>query len=259
MVETFISFFQQLEPRLLAGVFIEPALVAVLFVSAGLLVKRTRWKWLFAAIFTVFLYNISISRFFNLVEIPAALQTLTTTAGVWVTFGLLLLVTAVIGTVARAFSDETIGLTLRQTPGSLRQTMMVTAGISLLLTATAVFNVFQIEDRTATGAILYSATLQPFAEEVAFRGVLLLLLNEAFQKHRTVFGARVGWGLALEAIAFGVFHLVGWSDGHIQFNFLLFAWTFSGGLIFVWLRERSGSLFLPYFVHAYGNTLAFLI
>ena len=258
MIETLFSAFNA-DARILSITLIEPALIAALFISAGLFAKQTRWAWLWASVFTVFIYNISLSGFYSLIETPAWLQEITQHARTWFTFGLLFIVASLIGGIARVFSNETIGMTLRRTPGSLKQTMMITACVVVLLTMTAIFNVFQVEDPTATGKILYSATLQPFSEEFAFRGVLLLLLNEAFGRQRKVFGVTVGLGLALEAVAFGLFHLIGWNEGQVTFDVLFFAWTFAGGLVFVWLRERSGSLFLPFFIHAYGNTLAYLI
>ena len=218
MIETLFSGFQFADARILSLTLIEPALIAAVFITAGLIAKRTHWAWLWASILAVFIYNIVLSGFFGLIETPAGLQEITQYARIWFRFGLLLIVVSLIGGIARIFSTETIGLTLQQTPGSLIQTMTVTACAVILLTMTAVFNVFHVEDPSATGKILYSATLQPFSEEVAFRGVLLLLLNEAFGRQRRVLGAAVGLGLALEAVAFGLFHIVGWNDGCLLYT-----------------------------------------
>ena len=80
-------------------------------------------------------------------------------------------------------------------------------------------------------------------EELLFRGSALRSLRE-------MAGDR--WAIALTAVAFGVYHVLGtqhWAMG-LAFQFLM---PTIGGLLFAWAAVRSGGLALPIGLHLGGN------
>jgi len=81
------------------------------------------------------------------------------------------------------------------------------------------------------------------AEELLFRGAALRSL-------RAIAGDR--WAIALTAVAFGAYHVLGthyWAMG-LLFQFLM---PTIGGLLFAWAAVRSGGLALPIGLHLGGN------
>ncbi len=98
-------------------------------------------------------------------------------------------------------------------------------------------------------------------EEPSFRGLMLLLLNQAFRdKPLTLLGAPIGWGAVASSVYFGLGHGLGWADGHIAFDALSIAVTGGIGFVLLLIRERTGSLVLPILAHNlanFGNYLLF--
>jgi len=94
-------------------------------------------------------------------------------------------------------------------------------------------------------------------EEVAFRGTLLGLLLVLVPR---------GWALAVSAALFGLWHLAGAiasTDGtsaHVALVGLgTVAATGTAGVVFGWLRLRSGSLLAPALAHLATNTMALVL
>jgi membrane protease YdiL (CAAX protease family) len=95
-------------------------------------------------------------------------------------------------------------------------------------------------------------------EEVAFRGVLLSLFRRV-----TSAGAAVGWSSAL----FGLWHVVPTIEA-LRANQLdpaalgvigAVVVTAAGGVIFCWLRVRSGSLIAPALAHIGTNSVSLVV
>jgi membrane protease YdiL (CAAX protease family) len=93
-------------------------------------------------------------------------------------------------------------------------------------------------------------------EEIFYRGVGLALLNRAFGKNQDLFGAKIGWGLIIISLLFGIIHGVHLTD-QLELKVDLFSMllTVASGFLLGWLRERSGSLVLPIAAHNLGNTV----
>jgi membrane protease YdiL (CAAX protease family) len=94
-------------------------------------------------------------------------------------------------------------------------------------------------------------------EEVAFRGTLLGLLLVLVPR---------GWALAVSAAVFGLWHLAAviasthGSTGHVALVGLgTVAATGAAGVVFGWLRLRSGSLLAPALAHLATNTMALVL
>jgi len=97
-----------------------------------------------------------------------------------------------------------------------------------------------------------SYLLTPFREELLFRGFMYGVLAEMYPESE----ASTRWiskPVLFTAILFGLWHfgwvqVVGWAWGlaHIGFTFLI-------GLVFGYIRRRSGSVLGPFVLHAVGN------
>lgn len=136
-----------------------------------------------------------------------------------------------------------MGFTLAQAPGSLRAALLVTAAalsLNVLVTSRGDFRLASVPMETW----LYQATLPGLAEEAAFRGVLLALLERAYAARKPVFGVGLGWGGAAVTLVFLALH--GATLGTLL-------GVLPAALLYLWLRLRTGSLVLPVLVHNAWN------
>ena len=93
-------------------------------------------------------------------------------------------------------------------------------------------------------------TMPGLEEEIFFRGVLMVAINEAFTSRRRVMGAEMGWGAVLTAILFGAVHGLPYSDGRVGLALGPVLWTSVVAILLVWIRERTGSLVAPVLCHS---------
>lgn len=100
--------------------------------------------------------------------------------------------------------------------------------------------------------ILWNSTLMPdFSEEFMERGILLVLLNNIFNKNWVFFGAKVGPGLIFICLLFGLEHGL-FVNYLFKFSFIPFDFlrtVFVSSLAFTWLKERTGNLIFPTIAH----------
>src|SRR5690606_41212166 len=61
--------------------------------------------------------------------------------------------------------------------------------------------------------LAFQLTMPGLDEELFYRGVLLLMLNEAFGRPLRVLGAPMGWGALLTCLAFGLVQALGYGAG----------------------------------------------
>jgi membrane protease YdiL (CAAX protease family) len=85
-----------------------------------------------------------------------------------------------------------------------------------------------------------------FLEEFFFRGYVQARLNEVFGRPYSLFNVRYGAGLIVAAVIFGLAHPLTVANG-TPWAWAL--WTATGGLIFGFLREKSGAVVTPALVH----------
>lgn len=83
-------------------------------------------------------------------------------------------------------------------------------------------------------------------EEFFYRGYLQTRLNEVFPRRFLVFGTPLGWALPIACLFFAFGHSL------VVLRWWHFA-TFFPGLVFGWLRERTGSPLAGALFHAWCN------
>lgn len=139
------------------------------------------------------------------------------------------------------------GLIWEQKRGALGPVLR-TAGLVLLLTTVGAYLVASSPD-TSPEHLLWQATMPGLDEEIFFRGLLLLLLHQAFGKDLQVWGAETGWALWLITVFFGLLHGVTIQSGEVAVNFWVVVSTGFIGFLHTWMRERTGSLVIPVLFH----------
>lgn len=148
------------------------------------------------------------------------------------------------------------GLTLKQDRRGLPGALMLSAVLVALFLGLALYFPGQGYD---ADSLAFQLTMPGFDEELFYRGVLLLMLNEAFGKPVRVLGAQMGWGAVVSSVAFGLMHALGYSDGAFTFDAVLMASTGFAALLLVWLKEKTGSLLLPVLLHNFGNVIFMVV
>jgi hypothetical protein len=98
-----------------------------------------------------------------------------------------------------------------------------------------------------------------FGEEIIYRGYIQSRLNEAFGRPYTVFGVKVGWGVVIASLLFGLSHvgLLTWIFGPSRpLTWAWGFWTFFGGGVYGLVREKSGSIVAPALLHGLPQAIA---
>lgn len=153
-------------------------------------------------------------------------------------------------------SKDDVGLTSRQIPGSILPACIVI----LFLAAWAFFvGVSSPKGKFDLPTLAYLAIMPGLNEELVYRGILLAILIKIIPGNLKLLGAPIGWGIIVTSLLFGLLHGFGFDTNlavHIEVIALRNA-TISG-LIFAWLRARTGSLVMPFIAHGLEDFLFFL-
>lgn len=94
--------------------------------------------------------------------------------------------------------------------------------------------------------VLYHLFYVAIPEEFFYRGYVQTRLNEVFPRRWRIFGASVGPGLVVASLFFAFGHSL------VTLRWWHFA-TFFPGLVFGWMRERSGGPLAGALFHAFCN------
>lgn len=94
--------------------------------------------------------------------------------------------------------------------------------------------------------VLVQLVVVALPEELFFRGAIFTLLERAWPAKRRFLGAPVGWAIVVSAALFALIHLP--KDGDPRALA-----TFFPGLMFGWMRAKTGSILAPTLAHAGSN------
>ena len=94
--------------------------------------------------------------------------------------------------------------------------------------------------------VAYQLFFVAIPEEFFYRGYFQTRLNELYPRRWTVFGAQIGMGAVVADLFFAFGHSV------VNVQWWHFA-TFFPGLVFAWMRERTGGVTAGALFHAFCN------
>lgn len=232
----------------LATTLLQTGALIFLVAAFSIVIRKTpRLLPAVAAVLSFFIYIAAERQFFGMAPRPELF------AGAWNWYGKLLGV----GVVSMAIlvlpnvGLRGTGITFRQNTKSLLPAIIVT-----LLWAGVIWGgEYLTKDGGSTDmeSLAFQATMPGISEELMFRGLLLLLLNQAFDFNWSLFGAKLGAGAILTSVLFGLVHGFGMQDGQIYFFLVPVLVTGVAGFVFAYLKERTGSLLFPIFSHNLTN------
>ncbi len=131
--------------------------------------------------------------------------------------------------------------TLKQKKGSLKPTL-ISVGI-LVIIGVIVLWFFGSKGNPSFETHLFQLTMPGIAEELAFRGLFLGLLNNVFKKSRRILGAEMGWGAVVTSLLFGLWHGIGFDNAsNFYFNIEPILMTLIAGF-FISLVKRKNRKF----------------
>jgi hypothetical protein len=99
-----------------------------------------------------------------------------------------------------------------------------------------------------------------FAEEIWYRGYIQTRLNQVFERCWTFYGVRWGWGVVIASVFFGLTHVLnGWNmqTGTFQPLWWWGVWTTASGLLFAYVREKTGSVVAGSILHGLPQALVY--
>jgi len=155
---------------------------------------------------------------------------------------------------APSVSLASIGITSSFRPGWLAPCLI---GLLIAVVVPAGFFALGSRLKLTAGGWIYLSTMPGLAEELAFRGVVQSLLNQAFPRTWQLAGAPCGWGLVIAAVLFaGVNGLVG-LDAQLHPRIALQAGIapLLMSLVSGWVRERSNSIWPSVLGHNLSNLI----
>jgi membrane protease YdiL (CAAX protease family) len=224
------------------------ATASIGLIGAAAMRGRVRWGWLLATLPLMTVYDALLTRGYGQIPLhfwPSDWNW----EGKALAIGLSLIVASVLGW-------RKVGLTLKQHREGLPDALALCGLLAAIFLGLAVW--FPGEGFTID-SLSFQLTMPGFDEELFYRGVLLLMLNEAFGRPLKVLGAPLGWGAVITSVAFGLAHALGYQDGAFTFDAMTMALTGLPALLLVWLKEKTGSLLLPVVMHNFANAISMLI
>lgn len=231
------------------------AICAILLGLGGLIGladrKNFSLRWLLIAALLVILNDAMLTRIYG--SFPRLFSDLE-----WNWQGkLMALVASLVVASLGAFGWRRSGLNLRQAKGSLGPALVV---LGLYVTFFVGIALAFRGEEGSVETIAFQLTMPGIEEEIFYRGILLLALNEAFRGRFQLLGIGWGWGAILSSLVFGLGHAFSYSvtEG-FGLDPVYLALTAVPSLLAVWLRERTGSLLMPVLAHNAGNSISLLI
>lgn len=147
-------------------------------------------------------------------------------------------------------------------PGSRWVVGLVILGFGLFQLVNG-YSIRHHHPRPTLEALLYELTMPGLAEELFSRGVLLGLLSRVFPRTLPLFGARTSWGGVVSVVLFVLGHVFNFAGPlalrpSIHFSPEMVVGITAFGTLFLWVRERSGSVWAAIAAHNVGNFCLFM-
>jgi len=104
----------------------------------------------------------------------------------------------------------------------------------------------------AISSFIFYLFFLALGEELLFRGYIQSRLNIAFGRPFQFFGVHWGWGIIIASMIFGLMHFANIYSlvmGHWQLMPWWGFWTFFGGLVLGFVREKTGSIVASTILH----------
>jgi membrane protease YdiL (CAAX protease family) len=112
----------------------------------------------------------------------------------------------------------------------------------------------------AVSALLFYVFFLGLGEEILFRGYIQSRLNMAFGRPFTFFGVPWGWGALMATGLFALMHVLNLGSltvGQWHLTPWWGLWTFFGGLVLAFVREKTGSIAASTLLHGLPQGIAY--
>lgn len=112
----------------------------------------------------------------------------------------------------------------------------------------------------ALSAIVFYIFFLGLGEELLFRGYIQSRLNAAWGRPFRFYGVKWGWGVLITSASFASMHVLNLGsmverDWQLAWPWGL--WTFFGGLVFGFVREKTGNIVAPALLHGVPLAIAY--
>ena len=156
----------------------------------------------------------------------------------------------------KILTKDDVGITIHQIPGSVLPALMVVLALSAWALC---IGISSPKGKPDLQTLLYLAIMPGLNEELIYRGYLLGILDKIMPAKSMFLKAPLDWGVILTSLLFGLLHGF-WLDSNLKIQIDLIALQNStiSGLIFAWLRARTGSLLMPVLAHGMVDFFFFL-
>jgi membrane protease YdiL (CAAX protease family) len=224
------------------------ATAAMGLIAAIALRGKVKWGWFLGALLLMAAYDALLTRGYGHIPLqfwPSDWN--------WEGKAMALVLSLV---VALFLGAKRVGLTLKQDRKGLKGALILSGALIALFLGLALYFPGQGTD---ADTLAFQLTMPGLDEELFYRGVLLLMLNEAFARPLRLLGVPMGWGALISSVAFGLAHALGYRDGAFTFDAMTMLLTGAPALLLVWLREKTGSLLLPVLLHNFANAIFLIV
>ena len=158
------------------------------------------------------------------------------------------------------FSRLDTGFTLAQRAGSVVPALLVTMGFLVFVAAIEVVLKGGQTTELEPSYLLAYGLLAGLDEELMYRGFLATGLCIVVGSTRVVnMGTPIRVGAFIALLLFAMIHGLRISDGALVLSVAGIGLTFVFGCVFLWLRERTGSLLFPVLSHSLANVVALFV
>ena len=149
--------------------------------------------------------------------------------------------------------------TLKQQPGSIRPSIILTFVIALIVVAMGIF--FYGKNEPDLETFFFQLGMPSLDEEFAFRGIMLGLLCTALKPNLKIGPINLGNpSIIVTAILFGLVHSLQLnSSWELSQDWLYFSYTFTYGLALGWMTIKSRSILFPIISHILSNEIGTML